>query len=277
HVVHANSEDSGAAGPDAWVRHCPTHSASVRRRSAGGGRLALPGPPAHARQRLGGGRVEAVGKQPPGALLQTDVRWTQTTRPGASRVRPGDGSDRARDRSRMKEVLRRLLFLLHRAGFERDLDEEMRHHLALGAEERGSPEAARRQFGNVTFLKEQSRAMWTWTFLEQLTQDIRYGLRTMAANPLFTAMAALSLALGIGANTAIYGFMDAILLRSLPVQRPGQLVVINWRAKDRPAVIHGHNGARHRDKAGTTSPNFPFAAFQHLRANHDALSTVFGY
>src|SRR5207247_3413163 len=125
----------------------------------------------------------------------------------------------------------------------------------LGAEERGDPEAARRQFGNVTSLKEQSRAMWTWTFWEQLTQDIRYGLRTMAANPLFTAMAALSLALGIGANTAIYSFMDAILLRSLPVRDPQQLVVINWRAKDGPAVIHGQNGTRHRDDAGMSSPN----------------------
>lgn len=177
----------------------------------------------------------------------------------------------------MKEPLRRLWFLLHRAEFERDLDEEMRHHLALGAEERGSAEAARRQFGNVTSLKEQSRAMWTWTFWEQFAQDMRYGLRTMAANPLFTAMAALSLALGIGANTAIYSFMDAILLRSLPVQHPEQLVVINWRAKGVPAVIHGHAGTRHRDNAVTTSPNYPFGAFQLLRSNQDALSTLFAY
>jgi len=69
----------------------------------------------------------------------------------------------------VKELLRKLWFLLHRAELERDLDEEMRHHLALRAEERGSPEAALRQFGNVTLLKEQSRAMWTWTFWEQLT------------------------------------------------------------------------------------------------------------
>ena len=177
----------------------------------------------------------------------------------------------------MKELFRRLWFVMHRAEFERDLEEEMRHHLALGAEERGSPQAARRQFGNVTLLKEESRAMWTWTFWEQLMQDVRYGLRTMAANPLFTAMAALSLALGIGANTAIYSFMDAILLRSLPVQHPEQLVVLNWRAKDRPAVIHGQNGTRHRDEIGTNSPNYPFAAFQLLRSNQDVLSTLFAY
>jgi macrolide transport system ATP-binding/permease protein len=177
----------------------------------------------------------------------------------------------------MTEFLRRLWFLLHRAELERDLDEEMRHHLALSAQERGGAEAARRQFGNVTSLKEQSRAAWTWTPLEQFAQDVRYGLRTMAANPLFTAMASLSLALGIGANTAIYSFMDAILLRSLPVEHPEQLVVINWRAKAGPAVIHGQNGTRHRDETGTTSPNYPFAAFQLLRSNHDALSAFFAY
>jgi hypothetical protein len=108
-------------------------------------------------------------------------------------------------------------------------------------------------------------------------QDVRYGLRTMAANPLFTAMAALSLALGIGANTAIYSFMDAILLRSLPVQHPEQLVVLNWRAKDGPAVIHGQNGSRHRDEMGMNSPNHPFAAFQLLRSKQDVLSTLFAY
>ena len=59
----------------------------------------------------------------------------------------------------MKELFRRLWFAMHRAEFERDLEEEMRHHLTLGAEERGGPQAARRRFGNVTLLKEESRAM----------------------------------------------------------------------------------------------------------------------
>src|ERR1700730_16774681 len=130
----------------------------------------------------------------------------------------------------MLELLRRLRFLLHRGQFEQDLDEEMHHHLALQAEERGgahSGNAANRRFGNITLLKEDSRAMWTWTFAQQLAQDIRYALRMMAANRLFTAMAVLSLALGIGANTAIYSFMDAILVRSLPVGRPQELVVLN--------------------------------------------------
>ena len=72
----------------------------------------------------------------------------------------------------------------------------------------------------MTLLREDTRTLWSWMLLEQLAQDIRYGLRTMAANKTFSAMAILSLALGIGANTAIFSFMDSILLRSLPVPDP---------------------------------------------------------
>ncbi|MES1261443.1 MAG: ABC transporter permease, partial [Acidobacteriota bacterium] len=173
----------------------------------------------------------------------------------------------------MNELLRRLRFLLHREQFERELDEEMRHHLALKAEERGTA-----PFGNITLLKEDSRAMWTWTFWEQLGQDIRYGLRAMATNKLFTAMAVLSLALGIGANTAIYSFMDSILLRALPLSKPEQLVILNWRSAGRPGAIHGLNGTNYRDgQHGSVSPNFPFPAFQTLVANQTVLANLFAY
>lgn len=178
----------------------------------------------------------------------------------------------------MRELLRRLHHLLHRVEFERELEEEMRHHLALSAEERGSAAAANRQFGNMTLLREESRAMWTWTVWEQFLQDLRYGLRAMAANPLFTAVATISLALGIGANTAIFSFMDAVLLRTLPVRNPQELVVFHWRAKGNPGVVHDLTGSMSNDKAtGRTSPNFPFGAFQTLRADPDVLSTVFAH
>ncbi len=81
--------------------------------------------------------------------------------------------------------------------------------------------AARRELGNLGAVQEETRAMWSWTLLEQLGQDLRYAARTMLRNPAFTILAALSLALGIGANTAIYSFMDALLMRSLPVADPG--------------------------------------------------------
>ncbi len=68
--------------------------------------------------------------------------------------------------------------------------------------------AARRDLGNITSVQENTRAAWGWTIVEQLGQDLRYACRTMVANRLFTMLAVLSLALGIGANTAIYSFMD---------------------------------------------------------------------
>src|SRR6266700_1026316 len=134
----------------------------------------------------------------------------------------------------INELGRRLGWFLHRDRFERELDEEMRHHLEMEARAGAS---AYPTIGNITLLKEDSGAMWTWTFWEQLGQDIRYGLREMAGNKVFTAMAVLSLALGIGANTAIYSFMDAIMIRALPIPHPENLVVVNWRAaKGWPAV-----------------------------------------
>ena len=178
----------------------------------------------------------------------------------------------------MRELLRRLGFLLRRAEHERELEEEMAHHLAMLEENGKSPAAARRQFGNLTSLREESRSMWTFAFLEQTAQDIRYALRTMAANPLFTATAALSLALGIGANTAIYSFMDAILMRSLPVANPHQLAVLKWHAPRRSGVVKGVNGTMTGyGKTGSESPNFPFAAYQALRNNPSLFSTIFTY
>jgi macrolide transport system ATP-binding/permease protein len=173
-------------------------------------------------------------------------------------------------RAFMSELWRRLNWFFHRDQFERELDEEMRHHLELA----GGP----RHFGNITLLREDSRAMWTWIFWEQLAQDIRYGLRTMAANKLFTAMAVLSLALGIGANTAIYSFMDAIMLRAIPVRHPGELVIFNWRAKGDPPVVSNHSGSEYTEPGGgTTSPNYPYPAYEFLRDNNQVFSSSFGF
>src|ERR1700722_15761467 len=121
------------------------------------------------------------------------------------------------------EPRRRLRFLFHRELFEQDLAEEMSLHVDLRTAE-SSPAAARRSFGNLTQTAETSRGVWGWTFLETLVQDVRYGLRTLAANPGFMATAVLSLALGIGANTAIFSMLNAVMLRSLPVEDPHRIV-----------------------------------------------------
>ena len=85
-------------------------------------------------------------------------------------------------------------------------------------------------------------------FWSELGQDVRYGCRTMAANKAFSALAGLSLALGIGANTAIYSFMDSILLRSLPVEHPERLVILSFWTKENE--VHGMNSARRQLPAG---------------------------
>src|SRR3954451_16790064 len=126
------------------------------------------------------------------------------------------------------ELFRRLKHLRSRAQFDQDLAEEMRLHMELRASEKVrdgvSPEDAasdaKRRFGNVTKLRENSREAWGWGFWDTLAQDLRYGLRNLAANPAFTVSAILSLTLGIGANTALFSIINAAMLRSLPVEDP---------------------------------------------------------
>ena len=191
----------------------------------------------------------------------------------------------------MTPLLRKLQWWLERRRKEDELREELEFHLQ---EEREAREAdglateeaawaARRELGNATLVREDARATWSWVWLEQLAQDLRYGVRGMLKNRLFTALAALSLALGIGANTAIYSFMDAILLRSLPVADPASLVVLKWRSKavaggEAASVMRSMDGSTHADGAGVKAPIFPFPAFEHLRpASEAVLASLFAH
>jgi macrolide transport system ATP-binding/permease protein len=195
----------------------------------------------------------------------------------------------------MTSLFRKFTWWVQRRRKEDELREELEFHLANEADE-GQADglredqarwAARRDLGNVTLLREDTRTLWTWTPVEQLAQDLRYALRMMFKNRAFTALAALSLALGIGANTAIYSFMDAILLRSLPVSDPASLVVVKWQSRpfnfSAPAngsefVMHSINGRTYRDSAGTTAAIFPFPAFERLQeASAPVLSSIFAY
>ena len=171
------------------------------------------------------------------------------------------------------------------------LREEMELHLAEKAAELQAdgmtPEharaEARRRFGNAGLKHEESREIWMTRFLSELGQDVRYGCRTMIANKAFSALAVLSLALGIGANTAIYSFMESILLRSLPVADPESLVVLNWHGRppqegSREWVIHGIQGLFWPgDKGALVSGIFPYAALETLREGNPVFSTLFGY
>src|SRR5262249_12818877 len=128
-------------------------------------------------------------------------------------------------------IIRRLI---HRRRAERELDEEIRAHLEMEIERNiadgMSPKdawiAARRSFGSVALTKEDSRAMWGLASLETLWQDLRYGARILLKRKGFTAVSALTLALGVGANTAVFSVINAVLIRSLPFDDADRLVMI---------------------------------------------------
>jgi predicted permease len=124
-----------------------------------------------------------------------------------------------------------------------DLGEEIRAHLNMEEQENlelgMSPEEARyaalRRFGNVTLAQERSNEMWTWSSLETLRQDIQYGLRQIKRAPAFALVVVVTLALGIGANSAIFSVVNAVVLHALPYPQPDRLVFAGLVNPDNPA------------------------------------------
>jgi predicted permease len=160
---------------------------------------------------------------------------------------------------RVRTLFRRLTYWVHRRQFERDLAEEVETHRSLRQarlEESGLPRneavhASRRALGNVTLALEEAHETWGWPVLEHVARDAAYALRSLRRAPGFTAAAVVTLALGIGVNTAIFSVVNGVLLNPLPYPEPDQLVALYSRTADEP-------------RASSSYPNF----LDWVRDNH---------
>jgi hypothetical protein len=167
----------------------------------------------------------------------------------------------------------KLRYLFRADRIDRDLEQELDFHRdmltedqeRLGQSHGTAVLTARRKLGNTALMTEYSRDAWIISWLDTLVRDVRYALRSFAKNPAFTTVALLTLALGIGANTAIFRVVDAVMLRSLPAQRPEELLAIRgsssyWRfeqIRDRNQVFSATAGARPLTAATLSSGDQP--------------------
>src|SRR5215475_3781862 len=180
----------------------------------------------------------------------------------------------------------RLRALFRRESVLRDIEEELRVHVEMETEtniRRGMlPDEARaaalKSFGNPVRNTELGYDILGGGWLETFWQDLRYGARMLLKKPGFTLIVALSLALGIGANTAIFSLLDAVALKTLPVRKPQELVLFNWLSgpKRMARNVLGDVGT---DQATglTTSTSFSYLSFERLRDHNQSLANVFAF
>jgi predicted permease len=182
--------------------------------------------------------------------------------------------------------LRRLGTTLRHSKATDAFDEEARFHIELRIEElvrQGMPpddarREAHRHFGSVTHARERTRDANTLPWLADGMQDLRYAARQLRRNPGFALTAILTLAIGIGANTALFGVVNELLLQPLPVSSPRDLVLFNW-LEGRKSMRTGMDGVRTKDEATgrSTSTSFSYPTFRRLQETNRTLTELFAF
>lgn len=182
------------------------------------------------------------------------------------------------------DLMLRLRSLVRYRSAEGELDEELSFHMemearknrAAGMADTEARRSARARFGGVEQVREQCREVRGLTFLEDMVRDIRYGARILRKAPVFTAMAVLSLAIGIGANTAVFSLLDTVLLRMLPVRNPEQLVVVRWGAK-KSLNLNSTWASGGGGRDGWTTNVFSWEIFSGMRTRSQTLGSIMGF
>ena len=172
--------------------------------------------------------------------------------------------------------------IILRSRMEQEMANELRFHMERYAEDlvgQGvAPEEARRraraEFGAVEARKEECREALGLRLLEELRGDIRYAFRMLKQSPAFTTVAILSLALGIGANTAIFSLMETALWKSIPVSSPEQLRLFSWVSGPKE-IMDSTWGNWDRDGAHCTSTSFSYPVFQAFQKHNTVLRQVY--